>query len=95
MAVARVVALDGMSKSRVEEMQRQMRESERPEEIPAREILLLYDADEEEKALVVLFFDGEDDYRRGNEVLSAMPPDETPGRRTSVRKYDVAVRMSV
>jgi hypothetical protein len=42
-----------------------------------------------------VFFDNEDDYHRGDEVLSAMPADETPGRRTSVTKYDVAVRMSV
>jgi hypothetical protein len=48
-----------------------------------------------EKALVVLFFDSEDDYRKGDEVLGVMPADETPGQRTSVTKYDVAVRMSV
>ena len=44
---------------------------------------------------MVLFFDPEVDYRMGVEVLSAMPADETPGQRTSVTKYDVAVRMSV
>jgi hypothetical protein len=50
---------------------------------------------EAEKALVVLFFDSDDDYRRGDEALSAMPAEDTPGRRTSVTRYDVAVRMSV
>jgi hypothetical protein len=44
---------------------------------------------------VILFFDSEDDYQRGDEVLSAMPADDTPGTRTSVAKYDVAVRVSV
>jgi hypothetical protein len=93
MAVARVVAFDGVTKARVEEMQRQMGEGERPDEIPATEVVLLHDPDAE-KALVILFFDSEDDYRRGDEVLSAMPADETPGQRTAVTKYDVAVRTS-
>jgi hypothetical protein len=93
MAVARVVAFDGVTKARVEEMQRQMGEGEPPDEIPATEVVLLHDPDAE-KALVILFFDSEDDYRRGDEVLSAMPADETPGQRTAVTKYDVAVRTS-
>ena len=40
-----------------------------------------------------LFFETEDDYQRGDEALNAMPDDQTPGRRTSVAKYDVAVRI--
>lgn len=93
MAVARVVSFDGVTNARVEEMQRMMGEGERPDDLPASEIVFLHDPDAE-KALVVLFFENEDDYRRGDEVLSAMPSDETPGQRTSVAKYDVAVRMS-
>jgi hypothetical protein len=49
---------------------------------------------EAEKSLVILFFATEDDYMRGDEVLSAMPADDTPGRRTSVTKYDVPIRMT-
>jgi hypothetical protein len=93
MAVARVVAFDGVTKARVEEMQREMGDGDRPEEIPATEVVLLHDPDAE-KALVILFFDSEDDYRRADEALSAMSADETPGRRTAVTKYDVAVRMT-
>jgi hypothetical protein len=44
---------------------------------------------------VVVFFDNEDDYRRGDAALSAMPAADTPGQRTSVTKYDVAIRMTV
>jgi hypothetical protein len=91
MALARVVAFEGVSKARAEEMQGEMRDGERPDEIPATEIVMLHDA-EAEKALVILFFDSEDDYRRADEALSAMSADETPGRRTGVTKYDVAVR---
>ena len=44
-------------------------------------------------AVTELFFDDEDAYRRGDEVLSAMPAGDTPGQRTSVQRYDVAMRM--
>ena len=54
---------------------------------------MLHDA-EAEKSLVIVFFENDDDYRRGDEFLSAMPTGDTPGRRTSVTKYDVAVRMA-
>jgi hypothetical protein len=93
MALARVVAFDGVTQARVEELEREMREGERPDDVPATEIVMLHDA-EAEKSLVILFFDSEDDYRRGDEALSAMPADDTPGTRTSVAKYDVAVRVS-
>jgi hypothetical protein len=44
--------------------------------------------------VVVLFFDTEDDYARGDAALSAMPAGDTPGQRTSVAKYNVAFRMT-
>jgi hypothetical protein len=93
MALARVVSFEGVSKDRMEEMQREMGESERPEDLPASEVVVLHDP-ESESSLVILFFETEDDYRRGDEMLNAMPADETPGRRTSVAKYDVAMRMT-
>jgi hypothetical protein len=93
MALARVVSFEGVDKARIEEMQREMREGDRPEEIPATEIVVLHDA-EAEKSLVIVFFETEDDYRRGDEALNAMPAGDTPGRRASVTKYDVAIRMS-
>jgi hypothetical protein len=91
MALARVVSFDGVSKERVEEMQRRIGEEERPDDVPAKEIVMLHDA-EAERSLVVLFFDSEEDYRRADETLSAMPADDTPGKRTSVARYDVALR---
>ncbi len=90
MALARVVSFDGVGQDRVEEMKQQMNEG-RPDDIPASEVVLLYDA-EAQKSVVVLFFDSEDDYARADATLSAMPADETPGQRTSVGKYEVAVR---
>jgi hypothetical protein len=93
MALARVVSFEGVGKDRIEEMQREMREGERPEDLPAKEIVVLHDP-EAEKSLVILFFETEDDYRRGDEMLNAMPEGDTPGRRTSVTKYDVPIRMT-
>ena len=94
MALARVVSFDGVSRDRIEELKREMSEGERPEGLPATEMILLHDP-EAEKSLVILVFDTEDDYRQGDETLNAMPTGDTPGQRTSVTKYDVAVRMSV
>ena len=94
MALARVVSFDGVSRDRMQEMEAEMRDSEPPEDLPAKEILVLHDADAE-KSLVIIFFDSEEDYRRGDEVLGAMPAGDTPGQRTGVAKYDVVTRMSV
>ena len=93
MALARVVTFEGVSKDRVAELQRDMQGAERPEGLPASEVVLLHDP-EAEKSLVIVFFENEDDYRQGDEVLSNMPAGDTPGRRTSVTRYDVAVRMT-
>jgi hypothetical protein len=95
MALARVVSFDGVSKERMEEMKREMAEGEgRPEGLPATEIIILHDP-EAEKSVAIVFFETEDDYRRGDEVLNAMPAGDTPGRRASVTKYDVAHRMTI
>lgn len=93
MALARVVAFDGVTKDRVEKLTSEIREGGQPAEIPATEVLMLHDP-VAETSLVVLFFDNEDDYRRGDEFLNAMPAGDTPGQRTSVTKYDVAMRMT-
>jgi hypothetical protein len=93
MAVARVVTFEGVSKDRMDQMQREMDEGDRPEDVQAKEIVVLHDP-EAEQSLVILFFETEDDYKRGDEALNAMPAGDTPGRRTSVTKYNVASRMT-
>jgi hypothetical protein len=93
MALARVVSFDGVNSERMAQMQSEMQDGERPEGVPATEVVVLHDS-EAEKSLVILFFETEDDYRRGDETLSAMPAGDTPGKRTSVTKYEVAFRMA-
>jgi hypothetical protein len=94
MALARVVSFEDVDKDRIEELKREIGAGERPEGLPATEIVVLHDADAE-TSLVILFFDTEDDYAQGDQTLNAMPTGDTPGRRASVSRYDVAVRMRV
>jgi hypothetical protein len=93
MPLARVVTFDGVNSERMAEMQREMQDGERPENVPAKEIVVLHDP-EGEKSLVILFFETDADYKQGDEALSAMPAADTPGKRTSVTKYEVAFRMT-
>ncbi len=91
MALARVVSFEGVSSDRMAEMDRQMQAGDLPE-LPASEVVVLHDP-EQEKSVVVMFFETEDDYSTAHETLDAMPADETPGSRTSVGKYNVVARM--
>jgi hypothetical protein len=75
------------------ELSREIEEGEQPEGMEATEMLLLHDPDADQ-ALAIVFFDNEDDYRKGDEILGAMPTGDTPGRRTGVTKYQVATRMT-
>jgi hypothetical protein len=93
MPLARVVTFDGVDSDRMAQMQQEMQSGDRPDDVPAKEIVVLHDP-EAKKSLVILFFDTDEDYRRGDEALNAMPTGDTPGQRTSVTKYDVAFRMT-
>ena len=93
MALARVVTFEGVGTERIEEMRSEMSGDSPPDEIPAKEIIVLHDADAK-KSVVILFFENEDDYARGDAALNAMPAGDTPGERTSVTKYDVPIRMA-
>ena len=93
MALARVVTFEGVSKDRMEEMDREMRDGQPPEGFPPAELVVLHDP-EAETSLAIVIFETEDDYKRGDEILNAMPAGDTPGRRTSVTKYNVATRMT-
>ena len=93
MAFARAVTFEGVDSHRMAELSKDIETNPRPDEIPATEILALHD-EAANTSLVILFFDNEDDYARGDAALNAMTPGDTPGRRTSVTKYTVAGRMT-
>ena len=69
-----------------------MQEGQPPEGFPPAELLALHDPGAE-KSLVVVILENEDNYKKADEMLSAMPAGDTPGQRTSVTKYNVAMRM--
>ena len=91
MAFARVVSFEGVDGDRVAQVKSQIENDPQPDDIPATEILMLHDPDAE-RSLVIMFFENEEDYRRGDATLNAMTPGDTPGRRASVDKYEVALR---
>jgi hypothetical protein len=93
MALARVVSFDGVDSDRMAQMRQEMEGGERPDDIPATEIIVLHDPDSS-KSLAIVFFDNEEDYAQGHAALDAMPASDTPGQRTGVTKYDVAIRMA-
>lgn len=93
MAVARVVTFEGVDAARMRELVDGMESGEPPEGMPKSELIILHDPDAG-KSVAIVLFDSEDDYRRGHEILDSMPSENTPGRRTSVTRYDVAARMT-
>ena len=91
MALARVVTFEGIDADRIAALKSEIEDGEKPEGLPATEMMILHDP-EAESALAIVFFDNEADYQTGDAFLNAMPTSDTPGRRTSVAKHDVAVR---
>jgi hypothetical protein len=88
-----VVTFEGVDRERIEQLRQQIEGGDRPEGLDATELVVLHDASSN-TSLTIVFFDNEEDYARGNAILDAMPRDDTPGERTSVSKYDVAIRMT-
>ena len=93
MGVARVVSFDGVNSDRMAALKSEIESGEQPEGLNATEMLLLHDPGADQ-ALAIVFFDNEGDYQKGDEILGGMDTSDTPGTRTGVTKYDVAVRMT-
>lgn len=91
MAIARVVTFEGVTSDRMAQIKNQIENGDPPEGMPPAELMILHDADGE-RSLAIVVFDNEEDYRKGDEILGSMPGPDTPGQRTSVTRYDVAVR---
>ena len=94
MALARVVTFENVDSNRMAELEQEMQSGEPPEGLEAQEIIVLHDPGAS-TSTVILFFEDEEAYRRGDEVLNAMSAGDTPGQRTSVGKYDVRLRQSM
>ena len=77
MALARAVTFEGVDSQHMAELSKQIENDPRPDDIPATEILMLHD-EAADTSLVILFFENEDDYARGDAALNAMTPGDTP-----------------
>ena len=71
MALARVVSFDGVDSDRIAQLKSDIEGGEQPEGMNATEMLLLHDPDND-GALAILFFENEDDYRQGDEILGRL-----------------------
>ena len=92
--LARAVTFEGVDSERMAQMRQEMESGQPPEGLDAKELIVLHDPDSQ-RSLVLVFFEDEDAYRRGDEILSSMPAGDTPGQRTSVGRYDVAMRQTM
>ena len=92
MAYARVATFDNVPPEALEEITKEIRDGERPEGLPATEVIVLADR-EGGKMQAITFFDSEDDYRQGDQALRALNPPSGMGA-ASIAKYEVAVRRS-
>jgi hypothetical protein len=92
MAYARVATFQNVPQQALDEITREIREGERPEGLPATEVIVLADR-ESGKLQAITFFDSEDDYRQGDEALRALNPPGNIGS-ASIEKFEVAVRRS-
>jgi hypothetical protein len=92
MGYARVATFENVPEEALDEITKEIRDGERPEGLPATEVIVLADR-EGGKMQAITFFDSEEDYRQGDETLRAMNPPGAMGA-ASVAKYEVAVRRS-
>jgi hypothetical protein len=93
---ARVARWEGAEAETLEQSAAEIREQSDagpPPGVPAKQFLLLHDA-AAGKAVAIMLFETEEDYRQGDETLNSMsPPGGGMGRRVSVEKFEVAVQL--
>ena len=83
MALARVVAFDGVTDERIEQLRQEIGEGGlvRTRSRPPRSWSCTTRT--AKRSLAIVFFDNEEDYRRGDAALGAMPAGDTPGSSAS------------
>jgi len=92
---ARVVRFTDVSPERIAEINKRTEDEDGPPPgVPAKSLTVIVD-EEQSTAVVVLFFDTEEDLRKGNEALNEMDSGETPGSRSSVDQGEVKVDRQV
>ena len=79
----RVVRFTDVTAERVESLVAEIDESGPPPGVPIKKLQLVFD-EAQGTAVVLQYFDDEEDLRTGAAAFAAMDPSETPGSRASV-----------
>jgi hypothetical protein len=91
---ARVATYEGADSATVDEAAQNIRNSERPEGVPATQFYFLSDRDSG-KVVTIGLFETEQDMQTGHETLNAMsPPGGGFGKRTSVDLMEVVAHVT-
>jgi hypothetical protein len=89
---ARVVRFTDVDGERIEGLVKQIEESDGPPEgAPSTGIEMIVDEDQR-TAVVIQYFDSEEDTAEGERVFGAMDPSDTPGTRAGVDRGAVRVQ---
>jgi hypothetical protein len=86
----RVVRFTEVTAERVASLVATIDETGPPPGVPIKKLQVVFD-EEQGTAVVLQFFDNEENLRTGAEAFAAMDPSETPGRRASVDTGELRV----
>jgi hypothetical protein len=90
----RVVRFTDVTAERVQSLAAGIDETGPPPGVPIKKLQLVFDA-AHGTAVVLQYFDNEEDLRTGAETFAAMDPSETPGNRVSVDTGELKVERSL
>jgi hypothetical protein len=90
----RVVRFTEVTAGRVESLVASIDESGPPPGVPIKKLQLVFD-EAQGTAVVLQYFDSEQDLRAGAETFAAMDASETPGSRVSVDAGELQVERSL
>lgn len=86
----RVVRFTDVTAERMETLAARIEADGPPPGVPIKKLQAIFD-ETQGTAVVLQFFDSEEDLRAGSETFAAMDPSDTPGRRVSVDSGDLKV----
>jgi hypothetical protein len=90
----RVVRFTDVTPERVESLVARIDETGPPPGVPIKKLQVVVD-EAQGTAVVLQYFDGEEDLSAGAATFAAMDPSETPGRRVSVDTGELKVEREV
>jgi hypothetical protein len=90
----RVVRFNDVTAQRVESLAAGIDETGPPPGVPIKKLQFVFD-EAQGTAVVLQYFDSEEDLRIGAEAFAAMDPSETPGNRVSVDAGELKIERSL